>query len=120
MCIDFTVVDNLIRKNRFSLYYFLLSISFNKRLTLKTYLLNNFYVFFSLISIYGSLNWSEREVYDMFGIFFINHPSLRRILCDYGFKDFPLRKDFPCSGFYEKYFSLYKGYVRYFPIKISI
>jgi NADH dehydrogenase (ubiquinone) Fe-S protein 3 len=78
----------------------MLSIKFNHRLRLKTYL-NEANFLPSITPIFYCANWSEREVFDMFGVFFSNHPDLRKILTDYGFEGFPLRKDFPLSGFVE-------------------
>lgn len=73
----------------------------------------------SLVSLYPSANWLERETWDMFGIFFKNHPDLRRILTDYGFEGFPLRKDFPLSGFTEVRYDDEKKRVVLEPIQIT-
>lgn len=101
-----SVIDWLSRLNRFELYYNLLSIRLNKRifivLTLPIY--NNYPYGMgikSLSEFYKSAAWLEREVWDMFGIHFVGHVDLRRILTDYGFLGFPLRKDFPLIGFRE-------------------
>lgn len=88
------------RLDRFEVSYELLSVKFNNRLRVKTYV-NEVGSIESVTSIYNSANWWEREVWDMFGIFFSNHPDLRRILTDYGFEGYPLRKDFPLSGYVE-------------------
>ena len=80
--------------------YELLSIKFNSRLRVKTSI-NEVGSVESATKIFNSANWWEREVWDMFGIFFSNHPDLRRILTDYGFEGYPLRKDFPLSGYVE-------------------
>jgi len=80
--------------------YDLLSLLHNSRLKLKVYT-NEITGVKSLVSIYKNSDWWEREVWDMFGIFIEDHPDLRRILTDYGFEGFPLRKDFPLSGYHE-------------------
>lgn len=98
--IDITAVDFLGYKHRFELIYQLTSVFFNHRITVKTVLspLNN--VATSTI-VFKSAGWLEREIWDLFGIFFSDHADLRRILTDYGFQGFPLRKDFPLTGFVE-------------------
>lgn len=88
------------KKNRFNVIYNILSLSFNKRIYIyKTHLENYFTL--SSSSLFDSAVWLEREVWDLFGVFFKNNSDLRRILTDYGFEGFPLRKDFPISGFLE-------------------
>jgi NADH:ubiquinone oxidoreductase subunit C len=98
--IDMTVVDSISKKNRFEIYYFLRTIVFNNILLIKI-LNDGFKSVESSTSIYSGANWLEREIWDMFGVAFSNHSDLRRILTDYGFQGFPLRKDFPLSGFIE-------------------
>ena len=98
--IDVTAVDYPSREQRFEVVYNLLSIHHNSRLRIKTSV-DEITPVDSLVSLYNSANWWERETWDMFGIFFANHPDLRRILTDYGFEGHPLRKDFPLSGFVE-------------------
>jgi NADH/F420H2 dehydrogenase subunit C len=88
------------RIDRFEVSYELLSLKFNNRLRVKTSI-NEVGSLESITKVYSSANWWEREVWDMFGIFFSNHPDLRRILTDYGFEGYPLRKDFPLSGYVE-------------------
>ena len=83
---------------RFNLIYILLSIEFNSRIILTTSDIEEDESIDSITTLFPSANWYEREVWDLFGISFINHPDLRRILTDYGFSGFPLRKDFPLSG----------------------
>ena len=100
MLTDITCVDYPDRKLRFELCYFLLSIKHNSRLIVHVNLPVNSGIT-SIVSLYNSANWLEREVWDMFGIIFFNHPDLRRILTDYGFEGHPLRKDFPLVGFTE-------------------
>ena len=97
---DITAVDYPLRKNRFEIVYNLLSISNNLRFTIKTSISSTSAIS-SVTSLYCSASWFEREIWDMFGIFFFDHPDCRRILTDYGFKGHPLRKDFPLSGYVE-------------------
>jgi len=80
--------------------YDLLSVSYNNRIRIKVYI-DELEPIKSLTFLFPCANWWEREVWDMFGIFFFDHPDLRRILTDYGFEGFPLRKDFPLSGYTE-------------------
>lgn len=98
--IDITAVDYLNERERFNLVYQFISFIFNYRLTLKIKC-NNLDLIPSLTVFYESANWLEREVWDLFGIYFSQHKDLRRILTDYGFQGFPFRKDFPLSGFLE-------------------
>jgi NADH/F420H2 dehydrogenase subunit C len=88
------------KNDRFEITYELLSLHFNIRLRVKTYL-NEKTSIESVCGVFSSANWCEREIWDLFGVFFFNHPDLRRILTDYGFQGFALRKDFPLSGFIE-------------------
>ena len=98
--IDITAVDYPEQKQRFKLTYLILSHELNKRIIL-SYSINENEVIPSITEIFPSANWMEREVFDMYGIKFKNHPDLRRILTDYGFKGYPLRKDFPLTGHTE-------------------
>jgi NADH dehydrogenase (ubiquinone) Fe-S protein 3 len=98
--IDITAVDYPSREKRFEVVYNLLSVQMNTRIRVKT-LVDEFTPVSSLVPVFASANWFEREVYDMFGIFFSNHPDLRRILTDYGFEGHPLKKDFPLTGYTE-------------------
>jgi len=93
-------VDFPSRKYRFHLVYELLSPKFNTRIRLKV-LANELTPINSISSVYPAANWYESETWDMYGIFFSNHPNLVRLLTDYGFEGYPLRKDFPLSGFIE-------------------
>ncbi len=93
-------VDLVRNDYRFMISYELLSLTFNSRIRVKTFV-NEYSIVSSITSIFENSNWWEREVWDMFGIFFEHHPDLRRILTDYGFEGYPLRKDFPLIGFYE-------------------
>jgi NADH dehydrogenase (ubiquinone) Fe-S protein 3 len=105
-------------KNRFEINYNLLSVKYWSRLHIKINV-NEFIAVPSIIKIFKSANWYEREVWDMFGIFFKNHNDLRRILTDYGFEGFPLRKDFPQTGYIElRYNNDYKHLI-YEPLELS-
>ena len=97
---DLTAVDYPEQVDRFEVIYQMLSISLNARLRITTTAADGAIVP-SAIELFASANWAEREVWDMFGIFFSGHPDLRRLLTDYGFEGHPLRKDFPLSGYVE-------------------
>ena len=116
--IDITVVDYPQEKQRFKLVYLFLSHEFNNRIIL-SYYINENEVISSLTSIFPSANWMEREVFDMYGVNFKDHPDLRRILTDYGFKGHPLRKDFPLTGFNEVRYSEKEKKVIYEPVKLE-
>ena len=98
--IDVTVVDYPENTQRFKMVYLFLSHEFNQRIIL-TYLINENEVIPSLTSIFPAANWMEREVFDMYGVSFKDHPDLRRILTDYGFEGHTLRKDLPLTGHSE-------------------
>jgi NADH:ubiquinone oxidoreductase subunit C len=100
MLIDILVIDYPGKEKRFSLIYCLLSLKYNVRIKVKIFI-DELTSVNSITNIYKSSCWMEREVWDMNGIFFENHPDLRRILTDYGFEGYPLRKDFPLSGYTE-------------------
>ena len=102
--IDITVVDYPEKPKRFKVVYLFLSHEFNQRIILN-YLINENEVIPSLTSVFPSANWMEREVFDMYGVYFKDHPDLRRILTDYGFEGHPLRKDFPLTGHTEVRYS---------------
>ncbi|CAG9988524.1 unnamed protein product [Clonostachys rhizophaga] len=95
-----TAADFPTRDNRFEIVYNLLSVRHNSRIRVKTYA-DEATPVPSITSLFGGANWYEREVYDMFGVFFAGHPDLRRIMTDYGFEGHPLRKDFPLTGYTE-------------------
>lgn len=97
---DIAGVDVPTRKNRFEIVYNLLSLRYNARIRVKTYT-DELTPLNSIYSIHKASDWYEREIFDMFGVFFYNHPDLRRILTDYGFEGHPFRKDFPLSGYVE-------------------
>lgn len=100
MLMDITAIDYPSESKRFHLVYNLLSIQYNGRLVVKT-CVHELEPVDSVTPLFSSAGWWERETWDMFGIFFANHPDLRRILTDYGFEGHPLRKDFPLSGYIE-------------------
>ena len=100
MVADITAVDFPTRQNRFEVVYNLLSIRHNSRIRVKTYA-DEATPVPSITGLYDGANWYEREVYDLFGVFFVGHPDLRRLLTDYGFDGHPLRKDFPLTGYTE-------------------
>lgn len=95
-----TAVDTIKNKNRFKLIYDLLSIRFNNRLKIKIYI-NELFTVNSCVTLYSAACWFECEIWDMFGVSFKTNYHLKRILTDYGFEGFPLRKDFPLNGFVE-------------------
>ena len=102
--IDITVVDYPENAQRFKVVYLFLSHEFNQRIIL-SYLISENEVIPSLTPIYPAANWMEREVFDMYGVKFKDHPDMRRILTDYGFEGHPLRKDFPLTGHTEVRYS---------------
>ena len=116
--IDIAGVDYPDEEKRFQLVYLFLSHENNNRIKLVTkfqpkQMIN------SLTKIFPSANWMEREIFDMYGIKFTNHPDLRRILTDYNFKGHPLRKDFPLTGFNEVRYSEKEKKVIYEPVKLE-
>ena len=116
--IDIVGVDYPNHEKRFKLYYLLLSHENNLRIKISTSFLIDEKIS-SITKIFPSANWMEREVFDMYGIKFKNHPDLRRILSDYNFKGFPLRKDFPLTGFNEVRYSEKDKKVIYEPVKLE-
>ena len=116
--IDIAGVDYPDSEKRFQLVYLLLSHENNIRIKVSTqFQLNQ--IINSITKIFPSANWMEREVFYMYGIKFKNHPDLRRILTDYGFKGHPLRKDFPLTGFNEVRYSEKEKKVIYEPVKLE-
>ena len=116
--IDITAVDYPENERRFKIVYLLLSHEFNSRIIISFYINEN-EVVTSLTSAFPSANWMEREVFDMYGIKFKDHPDLRRILTDYNFEGFPLRKDFPLTGHNEVRYSEDEKKVIYEPVKLE-
>ena len=115
---DIVAIDYINHQKRFNIIYNLLSIRFNLRLQVKISV-NEIQTIDSIMNIYKVANWFEREIWDMFGIFFRNHTDLRRILTDYGFEGYPLRKDFPLTGFLEVYYNELKKRVVYKSVNLS-
>jgi NADH-quinone oxidoreductase subunit C len=116
--IDVTAVDYPENTQRFKVVYLFLSHEFNQRIIL-SYLINENEVIQSLTAVYPAANWMEREVFDMYGIKFKDHPDLRRILTDYGFEGHPLRKDFPLTGHTEVRYSEEQKKVIKEPVKLE-
>ena len=116
--VDITGVDYPDRTKRFDVVYHLLSMYQNHRIRLKISIREN-EAAHSIVSVHPSANWFEREVFDMFGILFRDHPDLRRILTDYGFQGFPLRKDFPTTGYNEVRYDEVQKKVVYEPVSLT-
>ncbi len=105
---------------RFAVVYHLLSITHNRRLRVRTFASDNDYPRVdSVVSVWASANWYEREAFDLFGIMFVGHPDLRRIMTDYGFIGHPFRKDFPLSGHVEMRYDPEQKRVIYEPVSIE-
>ena len=116
--IDITAVDYPQRDKRFKIVYLLLSHQNNLRIIINTNIDEKENVS-SITKIFPSANWMEREVFDLYGISFKDHPDLRRILTDYGFEGYPLRKDFPLTGHTEVRYSEAKKKVISEPVKLD-
>ncbi|MDC1476350.1 NADH-quinone oxidoreductase subunit C [Pelagibacteraceae bacterium] len=116
--IDITTVDYPKREKRFKMVYLLLSLEKNLRVVINVHI-DEETVVPSITKIFPSANWMEREVFDMYGISFKDHPDLRRILTDYGFEGNPLRKDFPLTGHTEVRYSEDKKKVIYESVKLE-
>ena len=116
--IDVTAVDHPENNQRFKIVYLFLSHQFNQRIIL-SYLISENEVISSLTPIFPAANWMEREVFDMYGVKFKDHPDLRRILTDYGFEGHPLRKDFPLTGHTEVRYSEDQKKVIKEPVKLE-
>ncbi|MHA6346072.1 NADH-quinone oxidoreductase subunit C [Roseivivax sp. CAU 1761] len=115
--VDITAVDHPERAKRFDVVYHFLSMWQNQRIRLRAQVREEDSVP-SITSVHPSANWFEREVFDMFGILFTGHPDLRRILTDYGFRGFPLRKDFPTTGYTEVRYDEAQKRVVYEPVSL--
>jgi len=115
--IDITAVDWPGRDDRFDVVYHFLSMPQNQRVRVKLAIAEDAVVP-SITDLHPSANWYEREVFDMYGIMFSGHPDLRRILTDYGFRGYPLRKDFPTTGYTEVRYDETSKRVVYEPVKL--
>lgn len=119
MLLDVFGADMLgIRSPRFEVIYNLLSLKLNNRITVKIAITDNISVP-TACEIFSAANWFEREVFDMYGIIFEKHPDLRRILTDYGFEGYPLRKDFPLTGYKEVRYDEVQKKVIYEDVKLA-
>ena len=116
--VDITGVDYPKREKRFEIVYNLLSHKHNQRIRVKVPADEDSQVP-SISGVFSSANWYEREVWDMYGLFFSDHPDLRRILTDYGFEGHPLRKDFPLTGYVEVRYDEESKRVVYEPVKLT-
>ena len=116
--IDITAVDYPGREKRFKIVYLLLSHENNLRIIISAHI-DETVIVPSIAKIFPSANWMEREVFDMYGVSFKGHPDLRRILTDYGFEGYPLRKDFPLTGHTEVRYSEAKKKVISEPVKLD-
>lgn len=115
--VDITAVDYPERGKRFDVVYHFLSMYRNQRIRLRVSVREDDMVP-SIVDVHPSANWFEREVFDMFGILFSGHPDLRRILTDYGFRGYPLRKDFPTTGYTEVRYDEAEKRVVYEPVSL--
>ena len=116
--IDIAGVDYPEREKRFDVVYHLLSMQLNHRIRIKVQTDEDTPVP-SIVGVYPCADWFEREAFDMYGILFSNHPDLRRILTDYNFEGFPLRKDFPLTGHVEVRYDPEQQRVVYEPVKLT-
>ena len=116
--VDVAGADYLDREERFDVVYHLLSLKQNQRVRVKVTASENTPVA-SATSVFSSAGWWEREAWDLYGIFFADHPDLRRILTDYGFEGHPLRKDFPLTGYVELRYDVDQKRVIYEPVKLT-
>jgi len=116
--IEITAADYPEKEKRFKIIYLLLSHENNQRIVIN-FDIDDKIAIPSIVKIFPSANWMEREVFDMYGISFKDHPDLRRILTDYGFEGHPLRKDFPLTGHTEKRYSEDKKKVVNEPVKLE-
>jgi NADH:ubiquinone oxidoreductase subunit C len=123
--VDIAVVDKLLPAGRFAVNYSFLSMVTNQRLTIQLYAAETTTVpslaapFVNAQRLFASASWLEREVWDMYGLYFSDHGDLRRILTDYGFTGHPLRKDFPLTGFHELVYNDAEGRVTSEPVELA-
>lgn len=115
--VDITAVDYPGRESRFDVVYHFLSMYTNQRIRLRI-VADEGQLVPSLVDVHPSANWFEREVFDMFGIVFSGHPDMRRLLTDYGFQGYPLRKDFPTTGYTEVRYDEEQKKVIYEPVSL--
>ena len=115
--VDITAVDYAGRAKRFDVVYHFLSMYQNQRIRLRVSI-REYQMVQSIVDVHPCANWFEREVFDMFGILFSGHPDLRRILTDYGFRGYPLRKDFPTTGYTELRYDEVEKRVVYEPVSL--
>lgn len=115
---DVTAVDYPGREYRFDVVYHFLSPTLNARLRIKVQA-NETTEVPSIIEVFPGADWFEREVYDLYGVLFVGHPDMRRLLTDYGFDGHPLRKDFPLTGFVEVRYDDQEKRVRYEPVRLN-
>ena len=118
LLMDVTAVDHPDREERFEVVYHLLSLKHNQRVRVKV-TTDDATPVPSATGVFNSANWFEREVWDLFGVFFSDHPDLRRLLTDYGFEGHPLRKDFPLTGYVEVRYDEDQKRVVYEPVKLT-
>lgn len=111
-------VDFIQSQYRFGVVYDLLSLTYNSRIRVKIFV-NEITSVDSVVKVFKNANWWEREVWDLYGIYFNDHPDLRRILTDYGFEGYPMRKDFPLSGYVELRYDLSKKRIVLEPIELT-
>ena len=116
--VDIVVVDYIYLKNRFEINYIFWNIKYEFRFILKSYT-DGVKIIYSISNFYKSSSWLEREVWDMFGIKFLFHKGLRRILTDYGFKGYPLRKDFPLLGYVDVFYDDSIQLIKVSPIELA-
>ena len=115
---DITAVDYPAREKRFDVIYNFLSPTLNTRIRLKVHADETTQVP-SIIDVFPGADWFEREAYDLYGVIFIGHPDMRRLLTDYGFEGHPLRKDFPLTGFVEVRYDDQEKRVLYEPVRLN-
>lgn len=116
--VDITCVDYPGEERRFVVVYHFLSMYRNQRIRVKAAIREE-EIIPSIVTVYPAANWFEREAFDMFGVLFSGHPDLRRILTDYGFRGYPLRKDFPTTGYTEVRYDEVQKRVVYEPVNLT-